>query len=87
MGEEERMIRLKTSCHNRCFSLGFHVDFKNRYIEFHIWNWFIHFGSTEASELNDELSKAEMYDIQNQMSEMMDKHIKAYNKDFHPLVL
>jgi len=81
------MIRIKTSCHNRCFSLGFHVDFKNKYIDIHIWNWFFHFGDNHACEMTDQLSMLEMYDIQDAMSEMADKHIKSYNKNFHPLAI
>lgn len=88
MGEEEHMIRIKTSCHNRCFSLGVHIDFKHKYIDFHIWNWFIHLGEDgRVSEIHDKLAKDEMYELQDRMSEMTDKHIRAYNKNHHPFAI
>jgi len=80
------MIKHKV-CSKKCFSLGFHIDFKHKYIDFHIWNWFIHFGDMTACEITDKLVKDEMYELQKQMSDMTEKHLKAYNKDWHPLII
>lgn len=75
---------IKTTCNNKCFSLGFHIDLKNKYIDFHIWNWFIHLGDTSITEIHDQLAKEEMFELQSKMASMTEKHIKAYNKDYHP---
>ncbi len=79
------MIRIKTSCHNRCFSLGFHVDFKNRYIDFHIWNWFIEFGNHFASELKEPYAQ-QLRDLNEDYSKKCDKIVKS-DKDHHPLTI
>ncbi len=74
-------------CSRKCFSLGFHIDFHHKYIDFHIWNWFFHIGEEESCKVQDQLAREEMYELQNNMSELTDKHIKAYNKDWHPLLI
>lgn len=80
------MIKQKV-CSKKCFSLGFHIDFHHKYIDFHIWNYFIHLGDMTACEITDKLVKDEMYELQKQMSDMTEKHLKAYNKDWHPLII
>jgi len=79
------MIKQKV-CSWKCFSFGFHIDFKNRYIDLHIWNWFIHLGR-DVSEIYDQLARDEMYELQKNMSDITEKHIKAYNKDWHPFLI
>jgi len=74
-------------CSPKCFSLGFHIDFHHRYIDLHIWNWFIHIGEEESCKILDQLCREEMYELQNHMSDMTEKHIKAHNKDYHPLII
>lgn len=77
------MIRIKTSCHNRCFSLGFHVDFKNGYIDFHIWNWFIEFGNHDASVLKEPYGQ-QLRDLWDEYKIKQDNIVKN-DKDHHPL--
>lgn len=74
-------------CSWKCFSLGVHIDFQHRYIDLHIWNWFIHTGDLAHSEIQDQLAVDEMYELQRRMGDMTDKHIKAYNKDYHPILV
>lgn len=74
-------------CSWKCFSFGVHIDFQHRYIDLHIWNWFIHLGGLESSEIHDKLAKDEMYELQDRMSELTDRHVRAYTKDFHPLLI
>ena len=33
-----------TTTHKKCFSLGIHIDFKKKYIDFHLGWWFFHIG-------------------------------------------
>ncbi len=79
------MIKRKTNCHNKCFSLGFHIDFKHRYIDFHIWNWFIEIGNHKASLLTETCGK--------ELDELWEYYVKRSNeitnkqKDFHPLTI
>ena len=79
------MLKQKTSCHNKCFSLGFHVDFKKKYIDFHIWNWFIEFGNHDSCCLKEPHAK--------KLRKLEEKYIKesdaicAKDKDFHPLAI
>ena len=77
------LIKIKTSCHNRCFSLGFHIDFKNRYIDFHIWNWFIEIGNHDASYLKEPYGK-KLKELWDEYSRKQEAIVK-FEKDFHPL--
>lgn len=31
---------IRKVCNRTCFSFGIHVDFKKRYIDLHLWNYF-----------------------------------------------
>ncbi len=79
------MIRIEETCHKLCFSLGFHVDFKNKYIDLHIGRMFIEFGNHEASYLKEPYAK--------KLRKLNEKYRKesdaicAKDKDFHPLLI
>ena len=67
-----------TVCSWKCFSLGFHIDFRNRYIDLHIWNWFIHIGDGKCSDIPDEIME-KVYALQDEGNELM--------KDYHALLI
>ena len=83
-GEAVRIIKNNYSCikicQTTCFSLGFHLDLKQMYIDFHIWNYFIHIGTMKPSNIPDELF-AKVKKIQDEKRKEVDELLK----DYHPL--
>lgn len=65
-------------CPRSCFSLGVHIDIPNHYIDLHIWNWFIHIGNEEASNIPKELMK-EVYVLQDKCHDEVDKILDKYH--------
>jgi len=67
-------------CSWKCFSLGFHIDFRFKYVDLHIWNWYIHIGNDEASNIPKEIMN-KVYKLQDEC------HQKCYEltKEWHAL--
>jgi len=79
------MIRIEETCHKLCFSLGFHVDFKNKYIDFHIGRMFIEFGNHEASYLKEPYAQ-QLRDLNDEYRKKSDEIVKG-DPDHHPLLI
>lgn len=67
-------------CSRKCFSLGFHIDFRFKYIDFHIWNWFVHIGNSESNDVPKEIMK-QVYDLQDEYHKKCDELLE----EWHPL--
>lgn len=71
---------IKKVCSWKCFSFGIHIDFRFKYVDFHIWNYFIHLGTLKPSIIPDEL-----FDKIKKMQDDNRKKIDELLKDYHPL--
>lgn len=63
----------KTVSHPYCCSLGLHVDFKYKYIAFHLLWFYIHIGRTRQATFKSKKDTKAFYKLQ-------EKHVKEENK-------
>ena len=70
------------TCSWKCFSLGIHIDFRHRAIDFHFWNWFFSTSNFKYSELGKDY-----WDFHFELMGKEEEWIKEHYPGFHPIVM
>ncbi len=82
-----RNTMIRKVCSWKCFSLGFHVDFRQKYIDLHIWNYFLSTSDGKYSDIPEPIS-TEFYNFQMKNRDAEDKFLKdKLGEDWHPMII
>ena len=87
IARRRRNTMISKICSWKCFSLGFHIDFRHKYIDLHIWNYFLSTSDGRYSDIPEPIN-TEFYNLQTKNREAEDKFLKdKLGEDWHPMIM